>query len=122
MNILIDMNLSPDWVKVFENNNIKAVHWSAIGEPTAPDKQIMSWAKENGSIVFTHDLDFGAILASTNADGPSVIQVRTQDVSPQHLSEIVLKTLKQYSQQLERGALIAVDEIKSRVRILSVNR
>jgi predicted nuclease of predicted toxin-antitoxin system len=82
----------------------------------------MSWAKDNGFIVFTHDLDFGAILASTNADGPSVIQVRTQDVSPQHLSAIVLKTLKQYSQQLERGALIAVDEIKSRVRILPVNQ
>lgn len=122
MNILIDMNLSPDWVKVFENNNIKAVHWSSIGDPSAPDKQIMSWAKDNGFIVFTHDLDFGAILASTNAEGPSVIQVRTQDVSPQHLSAIVLKTLKQYSLQLEKGALIGVDEIKSRIRILPVNR
>ena len=122
MNILIDMNLSPDWVKVFENNNIKAVHWSSIGDPSAPDKQIMSWAKDNEFIVFTHDLDFGAILASTKADGPSVIQVRTQDVSPQHLSVVVLRALKQYSQQLESGALIAVDEIKSRVRILPFNR
>ena len=122
MNILIDMNLSPDWVKVFENNNIKAVHWSSIGDPSAPDKQIMSWAKDNGFIVFTHDLDFGAILASTNAEGPSVIQVRTQDVSPQRLSAFVLKALKQYSLQLEKGALIAVDEIKSRIRILPLNR
>jgi predicted nuclease of predicted toxin-antitoxin system len=82
----------------------------------------MSWAKDNEFIVFTHDLDFGAILAATKADGPSVIQVRTQDVSPQHLSAVVLRALKQYSQQLESGALIAVDEIKSRVRILHFNR
>ncbi len=42
----------------------------------------MEWAKTNSHIVFTHDLDFGAILAATNAIAPSVIQVRTQDVMP----------------------------------------
>lgn len=42
----------------------------------------MAWARANDYIVFTHDLDFGAMLALTNAESPSVIQVRTQDVTP----------------------------------------
>jgi len=40
----------------------------------------MDWAKDNGYVVFTHDLDFSALLAATQAECSSVIQVRTQDV------------------------------------------
>lgn len=76
MKLLIDMNLSPAWVDVFERQGWQAFHWSAVGEPGALDRVILSWARENEYVVFTHDLDFGAILAATNADAPSVIQVR----------------------------------------------
>jgi len=37
-----------------------------------------------GGRVFTHDLDFGDILAATGAEAPSVIQVRTEDTTPFH--------------------------------------
>lgn len=59
----VDVNLSPDWVKFLQDHRIDAVHWIAIGEPSAADQQIMEWARENGCIVFTHDLDFGALHA-----------------------------------------------------------
>jgi len=87
MKILIDMNLSPDWVKVLEHAGWEAVHWSTVGDMRAPDDIIMSWARENGYIVFTHDLDFGVLLALTRAESPSVIQVRTQDVFPDVLGD-----------------------------------
>jgi hypothetical protein len=35
MKILIDMNLSPDWVLVFAKYSIDSVHWSNVGDPTA---------------------------------------------------------------------------------------
>ncbi len=78
----------------------------------------MEWARENGYVVFTHDLDFGTLLATTRAQGPSVIQVRTQDVMPQSLGSRLVQILRQYESALEKGALITVDEAKSRVRIL----
>ena len=62
MKLLIDMNLSPEWVPVLKERGWDAIHWSSIGDPGAPDREIMTWAKANGHIVFTHDLDFGAIL------------------------------------------------------------
>jgi len=78
----------------------------------------MRWARANSHIVFTHDLDFGALLAASQARGPSVIQVRTQDVMPEHLESRLIPLLRQYQSLLEKGALITIDERKSRVRIL----
>lgn len=118
MKLLIDMNLSPLWRAVFERHGWEAIHWSSVGDPHAPDRVIMDWARVNGYVVLTHDLDFGALLAVTHAEGPSVIQVRTQDVTPDHLAPIVINALRQYSALLEAGALIIVDEAKARARIL----
>ena len=78
--IVIDMNLSPDWVPVLQSHGWQAVHWSRIGHPCAADQVIMDRASANRHVVFTHDLDFGTALALTHAAGPSVLQVRGQDV------------------------------------------
>jgi Uncharacterized protein conserved in bacteria len=37
MNLIVDMNLSPRWVSLLCEAAIKAVHWSEIGRPNAPD-------------------------------------------------------------------------------------
>jgi predicted nuclease of predicted toxin-antitoxin system len=118
MKILIDMNLSPDWVDVLIGNGFEALHWSTIGDQRADDSVLMDWARANGYVVFTHDLDFGTLLALTQAESPSVIQVRTQDVTPAHLSGMIIAALRNYESLLESGALIVLDEAKSRVRIL----
>jgi len=78
----------------------------------------MAWARMNGYVVFTHDLDFGMLLATTCAQGLSVIQVRTQDVMPQNLWSRLVQILRQYESALESGALITVDEVRARVHIL----
>jgi predicted nuclease of predicted toxin-antitoxin system len=118
MNILLDMNHSPEWVRVFEDAGWNAMHWSSIGKANAPDEEIFEYAKNNGSVIFTHDLGFGSILAATNAAYPSVIQVRVQDVTPQYLSSFVISAIRQFKDQLDAGALITIDEKKSRARIL----
>jgi predicted nuclease of predicted toxin-antitoxin system len=118
MKILVDMNLSPDWVEAFARHGLNAVHWSTIGDPRAEDPLLMQWARENDYVVFTHDLDFGTLLALTQAESPSVIQVRTQDVTPHYLETMVIDALNKYESLLESGVLIVLDESKSRVRIL----
>ena len=117
-----DMNLSPSWIAILERNGISAVHWSAVGKGNESDCVVLGWAREHDYLVFTHDLDFGAILASTKASGPSVIQVRTQDVSPDHLGEILVKALREYHEILMQGALITIDESRLRARILPLVR
>ncbi len=121
MKILIDMNLTPDWCVFFQEQDIEATHWLDIGEGNASDRTLMKWAKENEYIVFTHDLDFGAILASTQGNAPSVIQMRTQQVLPQYAGKVVFAALIQFQQQLEQGAFISINDTKVRVRLLPMS-
>lgn len=122
MKILIDMNQSPEWVEVLEREGIHAVHWSKVGHPGATDREIMQWAKLNAYSVFTHDLDFSAILAATAADGPSVIQVRNQNITPYVLAKELVQALRQYEFYLEEGALITIGNEKLRARILPLKK
>ena len=50
MKVLVDMNLSPSWVPILEQNGFPSVHWSAVGEGNAPDPIVLSWARNNGYI------------------------------------------------------------------------
>ena len=122
MKIVIDMNLSPQWVDVLMLEGYDCVHWSEIGSPNAPDREILLWARSNGYVVFTHDLDFGAILAATKADSPSVLQLRTQNISPKRIGESVVSAFKQFEELLNQGALVSIDQKRARARILPFSR
>jgi predicted nuclease of predicted toxin-antitoxin system len=41
LSIVIDMNLSPDWVALLQAHGWSAVHWSTVGDPRATDRAIM---------------------------------------------------------------------------------
>jgi len=118
MKLLVDMNLSPDWVQPLENAGWETRHWNTLGDPQATDATIFLFSAQNGWVIFTHDLDFGAILAHTRAGRPSVFQVRARDVSPVVLAPLVIRTLRQFTEQLEAGALVTLDESRQRVRLL----
>ncbi|MFN0016220.1 MAG: DUF5615 family PIN-like protein [Saprospiraceae bacterium] len=118
MKILIDMNLSPDWAIALQNVGIEAAHWSTLGDPSAPDTVIFGYAARHDFVIFTHDLDFGAILAVTRAAKPSVIQVRTQDALPTAIGDLVILAIRQFEGLLESGALLTIDPSRHRVRVL----
>ena len=82
----------------------------------------MEWAVKHEHVVFTHDLDFGTMLALTHATGPSVLQIRAQDVLRESLEDVVTAALKQHDIDLASGALVVVDESGTRVRILPILR
>ena len=114
------MNLAPQWVPLLRDKGFEAVHWSEIGDARAADSEIMQWARDNQAVVFTHDLDFGILLAHTKAGRPSVIQLRVQNVAPAHLGLTVVAVLTEHREALEAGALVTVDAGRSRVRILPI--
>ena len=118
LRVLVVMNLSPEWVPFLVGSGHDAVHWQTIGAQDAPDEELMDWARANACLVFTHDLDFGTTLALTHASGPSVIQLRGQQVLPEQVGRLILDTLTAHEQDLTDGALIVLDLKKSRVRVL----
>lgn len=118
MKILLDMNLPIRWMNFLSAEGFECIHWSKVGEATARDSVIMAYARMHGYVVFTHDLDFGALLRVTRAHAPSVIQIRTQNIVPEAIGSLVVNALKKFEKELERGALITLDPYRSRARIL----
>jgi predicted nuclease of predicted toxin-antitoxin system len=118
MKILVDMNLSPKWAGFLNGNGIEVVHWSFIGSPDTPDSEIMAYAKEYNFTVLTNDLDFGYILAITHGKKPSVIQMRTGALGYDRIGAVVLSAIKMLSADIDKGALVTVDQHKTRVNLL----
>gem|GEM_PF-2193018 len=78
----------------------------------------MAWAARNSCVVFTHDLDFGVLLAVTGAKAPSVIQVRVQSPLPESVGRDVVRVLRLRGDLIAAGALVTIDKLKDRIRVL----
>jgi predicted nuclease of predicted toxin-antitoxin system len=122
MKIIIDMNLSPSWAGFLQSAGIESAHWSDIGAPDALDSTIMEHARLEGFVILTHDLDFGAILAATSGNAPSVVQIRAGDLSIKAIGDHIMKALRQTSDALASGALVTVDTKKFRLTLLPLGR
>ena len=122
MKLLIDMNLAPRWVRVLADAGHDAMHWSEVGDQRASDTEIMAYALRHGLIVLTHDLDFGDILAATGGTGPSVVQIRSDDVRADTIAGQIVRALETCSNALAHGALLSVDVDRARLRLLPLRK
>jgi predicted nuclease of predicted toxin-antitoxin system len=119
--ILIDMNLSPEWADLFREHGHESRHWSEVGVASAPDTDLLQWAARESHIILTHDLDFGDILAASRAQLPSVIILRAADVQIETLGLRVVDQLRDFEQELNRGAILVIDTINARLRVLPIH-
>jgi hypothetical protein len=78
----------------------------------------MAYERADDYVVLTHDLDFGAILAATHGEKPSVVQIRADEVSPDVIGKQVIVALRQMASDLEEGALLTIDPNRTRLRLL----
>ena|SRR3990170_4077456 len=122
MKILIDMNLSPFWENYLTEEGFECVHWSKIGKGNEPDSFLFEYAKKNNYLILTHDLDFGAILAHSGDDGPSVVQIRSNNITPEFYGKKLVSAIKQAETYLKEGALVIIDETRSRIRVLPLKK
>jgi predicted nuclease of predicted toxin-antitoxin system len=118
MKLLVDMNLSPKWAGFLTTAGLDATHWSVLGAANAPDSEIMRWARQTDCVVLTSDLDFGTILAVTHGEKPSVVQLRADNLTHEHIGKQVIDALRQLENELNSGALVTIEPERTRLRIL----
>jgi predicted nuclease of predicted toxin-antitoxin system len=118
MKLLVDMNLSPRWLALLQGSKIEAAHWASIGRRDALDTEIMAYAAEHGYTVLTNDLDFGTILAATQGEKPSVVQIRSDNLDPDVIGTHVIGAVRKLEGELDSGALVSVEPSRARVRLL----
>jgi predicted nuclease of predicted toxin-antitoxin system len=80
----------------------------------------MTFAAANNFVVVTHDLDFSAILAVTHGKKPSVIQIRSEDVSAEFIGKQTVAALRHMLAELEAGALLTIEVGRTRLRLLPI--
>jgi predicted nuclease of predicted toxin-antitoxin system len=120
MRLLVDMNLSPDWVPLLQSQGWEARHWSAIGKGNEPDPDLLTWARAHSHIVLTQDLDFSQILYATKESGPSVILLRMNNEFDPVARERVCAALQEAESALSNGALLTISPKRARLRRLPI--
>jgi predicted nuclease of predicted toxin-antitoxin system len=90
--------------------------------PAAADRAILELAASERRVVLTFDLDFGAIVALSGRDAPSVITLRTLRHHPLYVEELLARVLPRIEPELARGALVTITDTHVRVRSLPIVR
>lgn len=86
----------------------------------ASDPEILEKAKDTKSIVLTCDLDFGEILSASGEDCPSVIFLRLENETPEHVNKRLKQVLTESVEALIKGAIVVVEEGRHRIRKLPI--
>jgi predicted nuclease of predicted toxin-antitoxin system len=68
----------------------------------------------------THDLDFGTLLAATQRNSPSVIQVRCQDVLPNAIGGLVMRSIRRCQVVSGRRRIADGRFARQRIRFLPI--
>jgi predicted nuclease of predicted toxin-antitoxin system len=118
MKFLADMGISPKTVSFLRDFGHQAVHLQQEGLGRLSDSEILQKARREGSIVLTHDLDFGDLLAASAAQLPTVIIFRLRNMRPERVNIYLQNIITQYSSILEHGAVTTVSEGGVRIRRL----
>lgn len=118
MKIIVDMCLSPKWADELTAAGIDARHGSSLGAANAPDSSIFDFARRDGAVILTADLDFGTLPAQTRSGKPSVVQLRLPRIRFATAWPRTLQALQQFRGEIASGALVTIDATTARVRIL----
>jgi predicted nuclease of predicted toxin-antitoxin system len=76
MKLLLDECLSFRLMQALVDNGLDVVHVADLELLGATDARVLDTAIEQGRTLVSADTDFGALMALTNADKPSMVVVR----------------------------------------------
>jgi predicted nuclease of predicted toxin-antitoxin system len=120
LKIIVDMNLSKDWVPYLTARGHEVTHWKDIGAQAAEDSEIMEWCAKEGAVILTGDLDFSALHAARGTDKPSVVQLRTKDKLPQAQGPFANRALAVAVRYISRGAIVTIKGKRMRITRLPI--
>jgi hypothetical protein len=116
------MNLSPSWADRLARHGFEAVqlvHHQCCDRARRRDPDVCERAQ-----LRRHD-ERPRLLGNSRCGrchGPSVVQTRSPDLLSDVVVSIVAKALDAHREDIERGALLSIDEAGTRVRLLPLRR
>ena len=122
LRFLIDNALPPQLADLLAKAGYDAVHVRAYGMQASKDEQIVARAVEEDRIVVSADSDFGAIIATQEAERPSFILFREPDLMvAQDYFDALFPALPMLVSELTSGCVAVFRRGRLRVRRLPIS-
>ena len=119
MRFLIDNNLSPLLAESLRAAGHDAVHLRDQKMQDASDPVVLEYARSEDRVLVSADTDFGALLAQSRADKPSVILIRRlAGRRAAEQSTVIQANLPQVAEDLTAGAVVVFGDEWVRIRRL----
>jgi predicted nuclease of predicted toxin-antitoxin system len=116
---LLDQNRSPALAQLLRDAGHDAVHTLELGMERAEDDDLLALAAEQSRVVVSGDTDFGALMALSNQQAPSVILFRSRThLAASDQAAVILGYLDDIAEDLIAGAVVVVTDDRIRVRRL----
>jgi predicted nuclease of predicted toxin-antitoxin system len=122
MKLLLDQGLPRSAATLLREAGYDAVHVGELGLSAADDPDLLQKARDEQRIVVTLDADFHALLALSGASSPSVIRIRIEGLRGEAMAALLQAVLEPCAGDLEQGAVVTVQEDRTRVRRLPLLR
>ena len=120
MGFLVDMNLSASVGEELRSQGHDIVHLDDAGLAELSDSEVFKKASEEGRVIVTGGLGFGEIIMALAGHLVSVVFLRLNTMAASHVIERLDATLTRFEQALEDGAIVTVEEARTRVRLLPI--
>jgi predicted nuclease of predicted toxin-antitoxin system len=121
LRFLADENISPKTVSYLNALGYNVIRVNEVKMVKVKDKEIIEYARVNGYVLITMDLDFGYILSYIKDNKPSVIILRLTYPDPDNVSSHIIKALKNkeiIDSLIEGSVIIIIEDDRIRVRRL----
>jgi predicted nuclease of predicted toxin-antitoxin system len=119
MKILLDNNLSPRLADALVAHGWDAIHVGALGLAAATDEVVLQTARTGQRVLVSADTDFGALLARSRANAPSVVLVRrVAGRRVEALATLLIANLPPVENDLHAGSVVALTENTIRIHRL----
>ena len=119
LRFLADMGVSQSVVEWLRSEGHDAVHLREEGLHRLPDPGVFTKGLKEKRIIITFDLGFGEIVASSQ-QMVSVIVYRVRNARASDQIDRLRTVLSLASEDLARGAVVAIEEARHRVRRLPI--
>lgn len=121
MKFMLDMGISPKTAVFLRNLGYDAIHLHDLKSDRSTDPAVLQMAQNEERILLTHDLDFGELIAASEANAPSVVIFRLRNMNPKNVNRFLNGIITEHRDALEKGAIVSVTEGRVRVRLLPLN-
>ena len=114
------MNISPKSVDALRRQGWDIVRVSEFLPVNALDQDVLDFARREGRVIVTQDIDFSTLLALGGHNSPSLITLRLSVSDPDSVTEKLREVVPQLEEKLQEGSVATIEDVTVRVRKLPI--